>query len=192
MTHVWLVRHGPTHEKAFTGWRDVPADLSDAAQIERVSAYLPRDALVISSDLKRAHDTATAIGGDRKRLPSCPALRELNFGHWDGLTFDAVSERDPILSRQYWEEPGDLRAPDGESWNDAAARFGTRLDTLIADHRPAHLVVVAHMGVIMTQIQRAGSMSAYAAMGHQIDNYSTTDMRLVDGHWTLGVINHVP
>ena len=28
---LWWVRHGPTHEKAFCGWRDVPADLSDHA-----------------------------------------------------------------------------------------------------------------------------------------------------------------
>ena len=31
---VWhWVRHAPTHETAFVGWRDVPADLSDRARI---------------------------------------------------------------------------------------------------------------------------------------------------------------
>ncbi|PHR02026.1 MAG: histidine phosphatase family protein, partial [Sulfitobacter sp.] len=36
---IWhWVRHGPTHEKAFVGWRDVPADLSDTAQIARLNA----------------------------------------------------------------------------------------------------------------------------------------------------------
>ena len=34
MTTFWWVRHGPTHQTAFTGWRDVPADLSDAAALE--------------------------------------------------------------------------------------------------------------------------------------------------------------
>lgn len=192
MTHLWLVRHGPTHEKAFVGWRDVAADLSDQALISRVNAYLPRDAVVISSDLRRAHDTATAIGGARPRLPSCPNLREINFGAWDGLTFDAVAARDPDLSRRYWDEPGDLAAPDGESWNAAAARFTGRIDTLITDHAPAHLIVVAHMGVIMTQIQKASGSTAYAAMGHQIDNLSTTDMRWDNGRWMMGTINHIP
>lgn len=192
MTHLWLVRHGPTHEKAFVGWRDVAADLSDAKLIQQVDAYLPKDALVISSDLKRSHDTATAVGGTRTRLPSCPDLREMNFGVWDGMTFDAVSARDPDLSRRFWEEPGDLAAPGGESWNQAAARFGTRIDGLIAEHAPAHLIVVAHMGVIMTQIQIGSGSTAYAAMGHHIDNFSTTDMRWDGQRWYMGTINHIP
>lgn len=192
MTHVWLVRHGPTHEKAFVGWRDVPADLSDTGLIQRVHDYLPKNALVISSDLRRAHDTATAIAGTRERLASCADLREINFGAWDGLTFDAVAARDPVLSRKYWEEPGDIAAPDGESWNTAAARFTSRIDGLIATHQPAHLVVVVHMGVIMTQIQKANRSTPYAAMGHQIDNFSTTDMRWDGRTWSIGAINHIP
>ena len=36
VTRFWWVRHGPTHEKAFTGWRDVPADLSDSAALARL------------------------------------------------------------------------------------------------------------------------------------------------------------
>ena len=192
MTHLWLVRHGPTHEKSFVGWRDVPADLSNRELIAQVDAYLPQNALVISSDLKRSHDTATAIGGKRTRLPSCPDLREMDFGVWDGMTFDAVTARDPDLSRRFWEEPGDLAAPEGESWNQAAARFRTRIQALITEHAPDHLIVVAHMGVIMTQIQRGSGSTAYAAMGHQIDNFSTTDMRWNGHGWDMGAINHVP
>ena len=37
MTTWHWVRHGPTHQKSFVGWRDVPADLSDHAQIERLA-----------------------------------------------------------------------------------------------------------------------------------------------------------
>jgi hypothetical protein len=44
----------PTHQTTFTGWRDVPADLSDDAALDRLDAYLPPDALVVSSDLNRA------------------------------------------------------------------------------------------------------------------------------------------
>ena len=54
MTRFHLVRHGPTHEKTFVGWRDVPADLSDHAAIARLHEGLPQDALVVSSDLIRA------------------------------------------------------------------------------------------------------------------------------------------
>ncbi len=97
------VRHGPTHAKSFVGWRDVPADLSDAAQINRLKAHLPKDAIVVSSDLARARATADALSGAaRLRLPHDPHLREMHFGIWDGMHFDAVAARDPELSRTFW------------------------------------------------------------------------------------------
>ena len=102
MTVIYWIRHAPTHEKAFVGHRDVPADLSDTAQIARLDAALPHDALVVSSDLSRSVDTATAIQGSRTRLPDRAGLREFDFGAWDGLHFAEVAERWPDLSRGYW------------------------------------------------------------------------------------------
>lgn len=192
MTQLWWVRHGPTHEKAFVGWRDVPADLSDQAMIDRVAAYLPTDAVVISSDLIRASATADAISKTRIRLPSDPGLREFDFGQWDGLHFTQVAERDPELSRQFWEDPGDLAPPDGESWNAVAQRVSSSVDRLCVQHQGANIILVAHIGVIMTQIQRAAGSSAYAAMGHKIDNLSVTDMSVIDDAWQIGRINHLP
>jgi len=78
MTRIFLVRHGPTHVKAMLGWSDLPADLSDQAALERLSAALPAEALIISSDLTRAADTATAIQGTRRRLPHDSDLREIH------------------------------------------------------------------------------------------------------------------
>jgi alpha-ribazole phosphatase len=54
------------------------------------------------------------------------------------------------------------------------------------------LVLVAHMGVIMTQIQRASGSTAYQALGHQIDNLSVTRMTCDADLWQLGIVNHLP
>lgn len=105
MTTFHMVRHGPTHEKTFVGWRDVPADLSDTQALARLDAALPRDALLISSDLIRAVHTADAIGMGRQRLPHDPDLREFDFGDWDGRHHTEVSESHPDLSRAFWETP---------------------------------------------------------------------------------------
>jgi alpha-ribazole phosphatase len=93
MSRFFWVRHGPTHARAMVGWTDLPADLSDTAQLARLSAHLPQDALVVSSDLIRAHDTATAIQGGRLRLPDDPSLREIHFGDWEMAEFDTVPQR---------------------------------------------------------------------------------------------------
>ena len=189
---VWhWVRHGPTHEKAFVGWRDVPADLSDVAQIGRLNSVLPQEALLVSSDLIRASATADAVALGRERLPNDPGLREFNFGDWDGLTFDVVAERDPELSRLYWEEPGDVAPPGGESWNAAAARIARVVDGMNAAHPDREIIAVAHIGVILSQVALALTGSATQALSHKIDNLSVTTLRF-EGAWSVERINHVP
>lgn len=187
----WWVRHGPTHAKNMVGWRDLPADLSDHSAIARLSNHLPQDAAVISSDLIRATATADAIESKRFRLPHHPDLREFHFGEWDGLGWQEVSERDPNLSRAFWETPGDHQAPGGESWNQLSARVTAVVDDLNErGHR--HIVAVAHFGVILTQIAMAGDMTAYQALGHKIDNLSVTRLDWDGGRWSVGQINHLP
>lgn len=191
MTNVYWVRHGPTHEKTFVGQRDVPADLSDTDQIARVSAALPRRALVVSSDLIRSIDTATALQGDRTRLPHRAGLREFDFGAWDGLHFSEVADRWPDLSRAYWERPGDIAPPDGESWNSAAARVTSDITGLITANPRRDIIAVAHFGAILTQVAMAGGITPYQALSHRIDNFSITEIQMRP---TLGVarINHLP
>lgn len=192
MTRLFLVRHGPTHAKSMVGWSDIPADLSDAAALARLHAFLPDDAAIISSDLSRAADTATAIQMDRHRLPHARDLREINFGDWELQSFREVEAVDPERIRAYWETPGDVRPPNGESWNEVCARVDAAIDTLIAAHTGRDLVVVGHFGMIVTQIQRALYLDAEQAFSYRIDNLSVTEItRLPDG-WEVGRINHVP
>ncbi len=191
MTRWWWVRHGPTHQRAFTGWRDVPADLSDTAQIQRLADFLPQEAVVVSSDLLRARATADAIQAERRRLPHHRGLREFNFGLWDGEHFEEVSTKYPELSREYWEKPGDIRPPDGESWNDAAGRANVVVDWLNGEGH-SDIVAVAHFGIILTQIQRASGKSAYDALAHEIDPLSVTEITHNGGEWQVGAINHIP
>ncbi|MEO0380972.1 MAG: histidine phosphatase family protein [Pseudomonadota bacterium] len=190
MTTWHWVRHGPTHQKTFTGWRDVPADLSDRAVLDRLNAYLPSDALVISSDLLRSIDTASAIQGGRTRLPHDPGLREFHFGTWDGVGFDTVSSWHPDLSRAYWEEPGDHTPPGGESWNVSAARVASVVRRVSAAHAGAHIIAVAHFGVILTQVQAVLGVTAKEVLAHKIDNLSVTTLHPDTGRATH--INHTP
>ena len=192
MTRLLWVRHGPTHQTAFTGWRDVPADLSDTARLARLDAALPRDALVVSSDLLRASATADAIGGDRQRLLDRADLREMHFGDWDGVTFDVVAARDPELSRLFWEDPGPHSAPNGESWDAASARAERAVGDLLAAHPGRDLILIAHMGIIMTQLARAWGGDPQRAMSHRIEPLSLTEIRVTGTCREVLRINHQP
>ncbi len=189
MTRLWMVRHGPTHAKSMVGWSDLPADLSDTAAIMRLRTYLP-DAPTISSDLIRASATADVLR-PRIRLPHDPSLREINFGAWELRSFRDVEAEDPDRIRAYWEQPGTIAPPDGESWNMVRRRVDDAVDALLTQGHE-NLIIVAHFGVILTQVQRALGIDACAAFSHKIDNLSVTDMHIADGQWSMGKINHIP
>lgn len=190
MSRFFWVRHGPTHAKAMVGWTDLPADLSDTAQLQRLHRHLPERALVVSSDLSRAIATADAISGGRQRLPHDPDLREINFGDWEMKRFFEIE--DQAHAQAYWETPGDIRPPNGESWNDVTDRVNRAVTRLTEAHPGHDFVAVAHFGVILTQVQRALGLPSAQAFSHKIDNLSVTEIRLAGQDWTAGAINHLP
>jgi alpha-ribazole phosphatase len=187
VTRFWLVRHAPTHAKAMIGWTDLPADLSDTAALARLSAHLPASAPVISSDLSRAVATADALT-QGLRLPHDPALREIHFGQWEQRTFTDVEAEEPALIRSFWETPGTIRPPGGESWNDLTARTWTALDRLHGF--ASDLIVVAHFGPILAALQRAARITPTEVFAHRIDPLSVTCITLEPPG--VQSINHCP
>lgn len=190
MSRFFWVRHGPTHAKGMVGWSDLPADLSDTAQLARLRDALPREALVISSDLSRASATADAIAGERQRLPHDSDLREIHFGDWELQSHTTI--KDQAHLRAYWDEPGDVRPPGGESWHEVAARVDGAVARLLDAHPKRDIIAVAHFGVILTQVQTALRIGAYEAFSHRIENLSVTELHLRDGDWHAARINHLP
>jgi alpha-ribazole phosphatase len=188
VTRLYLVRHGPTHSKAMCGWSDLPADLSDTAALARLSAHLPTDAPILSSDLSRAITTADALAlPTRRRLPHEPGLRELHFGAWELQTFAQAEAADPALIRAFWETPGPVRAPQGEGWDDLTARVGKVLDRLDQD-----TILVCHFGAILAAMQCCLGLTALDVFRHKIDNLSVTELHKGPSGWAMVRVNHIP
>jgi broad specificity phosphatase PhoE len=170
------------------GWTNAPADLSDRAALDRLHAFLPDEAALISSDLVRATATADALERGRFRLPHEPLLREMNFGDWEGRHHAEVEREDPDRIYSFWDQPGDVAPPNGESWNALSSRICEWVDRQSSS---SSVVAVAHMGVILTQLQRALGISAQAVFSYKIDNLSVTHLAY-DGEWHARSINHLP
>lgn len=185
MTRIWLVRHGPTHAKGMVGWTDLPADLSDHAALARLNAHLPQ-VPVISSDLSRAITTADRLAA-RPRLDHDPDLRELHFGAWEMRRFDEVEAESPAHIRAFWETPGDVCPPGGESWHQMVARVEAALRRLAP---LPEVIVVAHFGPIVAAIQLADRLTPTEAFAHRIDNLSVTCLEFGASPRVLS-INHI-
>ncbi len=185
---IWWVRHGPTHAKGMVGWTDLPADLSDRAALARLDAALPGDVHVLSSDLVRTRATADAIAGARPRLAPREALRELHFGQWEMRGHAEIEAEDPERIRAFWEHPGEVRPPGGESWHELTSRVSGAVDRLLAEH--GRLIVVAHFGVILSELQRILGWEGEQAFAQRIDPLSLT--RIDYGIGEAPIINQRP
>lgn len=184
-----LVRHGPTHARCMVGWTDLPADLGDTAAVNRLSAHLPSEAVLVSSDLFRARATADVLERPgRTRLPHDASWREIHFGAWEMCEFAQIEAEDPELARAFWERPGDVRPPGGESWNEVIARIAAALARLDGEE----VIVVCHFGAILAALQVCLGLAAEEVFSHRIDPLSVTQLRLDREGWHQLRVNHRP
>ena len=190
-TSYWFVRHGPTHAKGFCGHTDLPADLSDTAQIERLKNTLPTDAKLLSSNLIRTRETARALYNGQTWLPEMPDLREMNFGAWEGESFETVEKSDPTLWRNFWESPGSIAPPEGESWHQFSDRVTSALAKLHQAGPQGNIIISGHFAVILAAIQHATGMPTTAAFSFKIDNFSITKLDYLhkSNNWRVMGVN---
>lgn len=169
---VVLWRHGRTAwnlAQRFQGHTDVPLDDHGRAQAVRAATVLAkyRPAVVASSDLSRAADTAQALAS----LVGVPvrtdaALREADAGRWEGMTHAEILAHDADALSRWREDPahrpggtGETRTEVGERVAGAVQRYGVALGAgqtaVLVTHGGAARAAVAHlMGVAPIHWQR--------------------------------------
>jgi glucosyl-3-phosphoglycerate phosphatase len=155
-----MLRHGQTEYNAGSRMQgQLDTELSDLGRAQAVAAAevlaKRQPLMIVSSDLRRAYDTAVVLG-ERTGLPIRVdrRLRETHLGDWQGLTHQQVDAAAPG-ARQAWRDDATWAPPGGESRVDVAARSVPVIAELVADQpewgadepdRP--IVVVAHGGLI--------------------------------------------
>lgn len=153
---VWLWHPGPlaAPDDALIGWRDVPlADAEAALRAARalacqIRAALPAPAAITvhASDRTRARRPARALARALgARLESAAALREIDYGAWEGLSWAEVRRRDAERHAAYMADWRQSPMPDGESHADLEARVAK---WWTAQPRTGPIVVVADAGAL--------------------------------------------
>jgi broad specificity phosphatase PhoE len=145
---VWLVRHAaPTTPAGITvGAGDPPLSVSGRAQACAIAASLAERPLcrVWSSDRRRAMETATLIAAPHAlAVDATPALRELDFGAWEGRDLRELWREDPLAARAWEADITEAPRSFGESVRDLESRVGDFWRGVAVD---GEVVVVAHHG----------------------------------------------
>jgi probable phosphoglycerate mutase len=193
MTHLFLWRHGQTSWNSLgrmQGQMDIDLDdlgrLQAAGAARLLAAWQPER--IVSSDLRRARDTADFLG----RLTGLDVemdkrLRERSFGGWEGLTREEIADRYPE-SWKLWTAGYPVPAHGVESSDDVAHRMGAAIEDAVAG-RSGPVVIVTHGGSARRALTVLTKVAGLAEAVHGLDNCHWSELRLKNGSWRLHAHN---
>jgi broad specificity phosphatase PhoE len=208
-----MLRHGQTHfnlGSRMQGQLDTELSELGRAQAAAAAEALAKSqpVLIVSSDLRRAYDTAVILGertGLRPRMDE--RLRETHLGDWQGMTHDQVDSTAPG-ARLAWRDDATWAPHGGESRVDVAARAMPLVAELVAGEpewgslgeSAGSVVLVAHGGLIAALTAAllrlpVDNWPALGGMGNgswtQLSGYSADDAEdeLDRIRWRLDVWN---
>ncbi len=153
---IYLIRHGQTDwnaERKIQGSTDIVLNEAGRHQAAALAKGMERRpvAQIFSSPLKRALETAQAIGRTQKvKVQTLEGLKEVNFGVWEGLTLDEIEKTYPKENRQWLKDPTSITPPKGETREELKKRSAQAVQWIL-DHMEGDVAVVAH-GAIMAYL----------------------------------------
>lgn len=132
-------------------------------------------AAIYSSDLKRAMETAEAVGERTGLTPiPTPELREISLGEWEGLTVADLGARYPEQWQEWQTKPSWDLVPGGEGEAAFVTRSVSTTMGLMEAHPGQQVVAVTHGGVIQVILAHTVGASAHGFFPFRIQNASMT------------------
>lgn len=153
MAELLLVRHGELElnkPEKFWGRSDISLSANGVRQAGLLRKRLAEKRILAAycSSLSRARQTAEVIMASHGiEVRVCPELDEINFGQFEGMTFDQIKAADPETARRLmvWDiKPG---FPGGESIQDLDQRVKSFIDGHDLTGKGT-ILVVAHAGTL--------------------------------------------
>ncbi|MGD9867894.1 MAG: histidine phosphatase family protein [Hyphomicrobiales bacterium] len=157
MPVIYLIRHGQTDWNAaerLQGQSDTPLNDKGRAQAKRNGEVLrgllgdPAAFDYVSSPLMRTRHTMEIVRGElglpAEGYRTEPRIMEINFGSWQGSTWDELRSKDAAVMEARFADPWNTVAPGagGESFAMVQARTLEWLEEIDRD-----TVAVAHGGI---------------------------------------------
>jgi probable phosphoglycerate mutase len=176
---IALFRHGPTEwnaEHRIQGHTDIPLSGEGLRKMHALRAPFqgPR---IFSSPLLRARQSAEAMGLENPILDR--RLMEQNWGRWEGLSLQAISEKegkDAFLRAGRKEQ---FRPPGGESTAELLARVADFLRD--AGREESDAIAVTHLGVLRAAYTLATGWNMATPMPAELDVSRILVLEMVAG-----------
>ncbi len=163
MIKILLIRHGDTDyvNEALAGRIDSPLNAEGLVQSQRVAKALKHLSInaIYASPLKRTQQTAQPLAKFlRLDVKINHELNQVNFGDWQGLSFDELIQ-DPNW-KIFQENPALAKIPGGEDGIMVRERVSTAILKLINQYpRDAVIAIFSHGSIIRHTISHLIGLS---------------------------------
>ena len=152
-TRILLVRHGATTltaEDRFAGSSNVNLSEDGRRQVSSLAQRLENEPIhaVYCSPLDRTVETASILAVPHGLKPAVePGLREIDYGHWEGLKRSEIEKQFTDEYAAWQEDPFTIGPADGESGVNVLNRALPVMRRIVEENRHKNVLVVAHKGV---------------------------------------------
>jgi broad specificity phosphatase PhoE len=198
-THITIVRHGTTDgnvEGLFLGHTDLSLNEAGRCEVDALAHRMAEQTIsaVITSDLKRARETAQSIVAASNHSPPLivePRLREMCLGDVDGVPAADVYRDYPELVEQWKAAPADVRMPgaDSESLRDVQNRAWPAVESVVSEYVGRRVVLVSHTFTILTILTRVLGLDVGQFRRLFVGRASITEIEWADHGPTLISLN---
>lgn len=172
----------------FCGRLDPPLSEQGRRQLSELVKELAKYPLthIFSSDLLRSRQTASFIAAELgPAVEILPSLREVSFGDWEGLNWEAVSKRDAAYAERWMEQYPRFPAPGGEEFDGFRERVRGAMAEVALSVSGGCAAVVTHGGVMRTFMLDVLNLPVSALASLEYEYASCTALYQEAGRWCL-------
>jgi alpha-ribazole phosphatase len=195
MTKIYLIRHGETDynkKGCYYGWTDcslTELGIEQSVTLKSVFKDIEYDA-ILSSDLKRAVETALIINEGKMPIVD-NRLRELNFGQWEGKSYQEVMTQYTERWNSWIEDWTNATPTEGESVLNMYNRISQFMEETLHKYKGKSIVIVSHNGTLRMLAAYLLGLSLEKIWCFGFDHGKYSLLEVSEGHCTIRCINNI-
>ena len=195
MIKLILVRHGITicnEGGAMSGLTDSMLSKRGIVQADKLTNYLKDEKIdkIYTTPFARTRGTIRKLAELNKiQVEETSKLNEINFGDFEGLSFDVIKDRYPEEVEKMINEGFKYKYPNGESLEETFFRVRYEIRKIIHENKNSTVLICSHGETIRNIISYLLCDDYKYHWNFRIDNGSITEIDVEDHFPVINKIN---
>lgn len=195
MIKLILVRHGITicnEGGAMSGLTDSILSEKGIVQADKLTNYLKDKKIdkIYTTPFARTKDTVKKLAESNLiQVEETSKLNEINFGDFEGLSFDVIKDTYPEEVEKMINEGFKYKYPNGESLEETFFRVRDEIRKIIHENENSTVLICSHGGTIRNIISYLLCDDYKYHWNFRIDNGSITEIEIDNDFPVINKIN---